>query len=157
TVGIRGGPEHVPDKRDRLLPRIDQALNVFDKPGIVLIFLLPVLLQWIVPLLSSRFWLDEAVTWWATNQGLRELIARCNFPPSSILYNSVILLFRSLGVHREWLLRLPSLVAVMLSAAVLFDLSKRWFSKRVAIAALVFFCAQPWVSFAAADARPYGL
>ena len=157
TVRLPDGPEHVPDGRDRLLARIDRALNVFDKPGVVLVLLLPVVLQWIVPLVRSRFWLDEAVTWWTTNQGLRELVTRCTFWPGSILYNSFILLLRSAGVHCEWLLRLPSLAAVMLSAAVCFDLARRWFSRRVAIAALVFFCAQPWVAFAAADARPYGL
>ena len=141
----------------RLLSRIDRALNLFDKPGVVLVLLLPVLFQWMVPLMHSRFWLDETVTWWTTNHGLRELITRCTFWPGSILYNSLILVLRSLGVHREWMLRLPSLLAVMLSAAVLFDLARRWFSKRVAIAALVFFCMQQWISFAATDARPYGL
>lgn len=141
----------------RLLSRIDRALNVFDKPGVVLIFLLPVFFQWIAPLAHSRFWLDETVTWWTTNHGLRELITRCTFWPGSILYNSLILLLRSLGVHREWMLRVPSLVAVALSAMLLFDLARRWFSPRVAIAASVFFCTQQWIMFAAADARPYGL
>ena len=60
-----------------------------------------------------------------------------------------------MGIHREWLLRMPSLMALLLAAAILFDLARRWFSRRVAIAALVFFCVQPWVVFAAADARPY--
>lgn len=155
-VRLPDGPEYVPDGRDRLLLRIDRVLNAFDKPGVVLVLLLPVFLQWIVPLVRSRFWVDEAVTWWTTNQGLRELVTRCTFWPGSILYNSFILFLRSLHVHREGLVRLPSLVAVMLSAALFFDLARRWFSRRVAIAALVFFCAQPWVSFAAADARPYG-
>lgn len=150
-------PGYVPDGRGRLLARIDWALNAFDKPGVVLALLLPVFVQWIVPLVRSRLWLDEAVTWWTANHGLREIVTRCTFWPGSILYSSFILLLRSLGVHSEWLLRLPSLAAVVLSAAVLFDLARRWFSTRVAIAALVFFCAEPWVSFAAADARPYGL
>ena len=134
-----------------------RSLDALDRPAVVLVLLLPVLLQWIVPLVGSRLWMDETVTWWTANHGLRELVARCIFWPGSILYSSFILLLRSLGVHSEWLLRLPSLAAVMLSAAVLFDLAMRWFSRRVAIAALVFFCAQPWVAFAAADARPYAL
>ena len=106
---------------------------------------------------GSPFWLDETVTWWASNHGLRELITRCTFWPGSILYNAFILLLRSWGAHREWILRVPSLAGVAGSAFILFDLARRWFSKRVAIAAVVFYCTQPWVAFAAADARPYGL
>ncbi|MGA2717228.1 MAG: glycosyltransferase family 39 protein [Bryobacteraceae bacterium] len=139
------------------LQRFDDALNALDKPVVILILLLPVFVQWTVPLVRSRFWLDETVTWWTTDQGLRELITRCTFWPGSILYNSFILVLRSLGIHKEWLLRLPSLVALLIAAALLFDLARRWFSKRTAIAAAVFFCVQPWVVFAAADARPYGL
>lgn len=135
----------------------DRTLDILDKPAVVAVLLLPLLIQWIVPLVRSRLWLDETLTWWDTNQGIRELITRCTIWPASIAYNSFILLLRALGVHSEWLLRLPSLFAVMLSSAVFFDLARRWFSKRVAIAGLALFCVQPWVSFAAADARPYGL
>jgi len=136
---------------------VDDALNALDKPVVILALLLPVFAQWIVPLVRSRFWVDEAVTWWTTNQGLRELFTRSTIWPGSILYNSFILVLRSLGIHKEWALRFPSLIALLLAAALLFDLARRWFSMRVAIAAVVFFCVQPWVTFAAGDARPYGI
>ncbi|HXJ44286.1 MAG TPA: glycosyltransferase family 39 protein [Bryobacteraceae bacterium] len=139
------------------LRRIDRVLNLLDRPAVIFILLIPALLQWLVPLIRSHLWLDEAVTWWVTNHGLRELIERCTVWPGSILYNGIMLLLRTLGAHSEWLLRLPSLVAALLTAGVLFDLAKRWFSSQVAIAALVFFCVQPWVSFTATDARPYAI
>ena len=145
-------PENEHESR---LSRLDRALNVLDRPVVVFAFLLPVLLQWIVPLVRSRFWLDETITWWTGDAGLLQLIARCTGWPGSILYNSFILLLRSLGAHSEWVLRWPSLLAVIASAVILFSLARRWFSPRVALAAVVFSCTQPWVSFAAADARPY--
>ena len=139
----------------RWLQRFDDALNALDNPVAIIVLLLPVFIQWIVPLVRSSFWLDETATWWTTNRGLQELFIRCTYWPGSILYNSFILVLRSVGIHREWLLRMPSLVALLFATAILFDLARRWFSRRVAIAAVVFFCAQPWVVFAAADARPY--
>ena len=137
--------------------RVDAALDQLDRPFVILLLLTPVWLRWLVPLFTSRFWLDETVTWWATNGGFVELFRRCTVWPGSIAYNSIVLFLRTLGVHQEWALRVPSLLAAAGSAALLFDLARRWFSKRVAISAVVFFCAQTWVSFAAADARPYAI
>lgn len=157
TPSLRAAsPEGIEGGRGTWLQRVGRALDALDRPAVVFVLLLPVLVQWSVPLVRSRFWLDETVTWWTTDQGLGELIRRCTLWPGSALYNSLILALRSLGAHREWMLRLPSLPALLLAAALLFDLARRWFSPRVAIAATVFFCVQPWVQFAAADARPYG-
>jgi len=137
--------------------RVDTVLDLLDHPFVIFLLLAPVWLRWLVPLFTSRFWLDEAVTWWATNGGFIELFRRCTVWPGSIAYNSIALFLRTIGVHQEWALRLPSLLAAAGSATLLFDLARRWFSKRVAISAMVFFCAQTWVSFAAADARPYAI
>jgi 4-amino-4-deoxy-L-arabinose transferase-like glycosyltransferase len=61
------------------------------------------------------------------------------------------------GGRQEWALRLPSLLALMVAAWLLYKLAARLFDSETArLSVLAFACSGP-VAFAASDARPYAL
>lgn len=106
--------------------------------------------------LKSHLWLDETATIWATSGGWAQLPARCiSFSPS-ILYHSLILAIRSLGATSEWMLRLPSLLAVALASRLLFRMTERLWGAATAWLTLAAFVSIPGVAFAAGDVRAYG-
>ena len=128
-------------------------------PGLanwVRVLLLVVGLQ-VIWQLNSRFWLDETLTYWTTNQGLNEIVQRCIMWPNSILYSSLFYGMRLLGATSPWVYRLPSLLAVLVSGFVLFRMVRRIFGIHIAWLAIATFAALRPVQFAAADARPYAL
>jgi mannosyltransferase len=104
--------------------------------------------------MASRFWLDETHTYWATNGGFRELYSRCIAYPLSIAYTAMFCAIRELGGHREWVFRIPSLLAFALSVWFLFRLSRRLFDDRVAWFTTAVFLQLAPVIYAATDARP---
>jgi hypothetical protein len=120
----------------------------------VLLFLVAVQL---VVQLNSHFWLDETLTYWTTNGGLAGIIERCTAWPNSIVYSTMFYGLRSLGVSSPWIFRVPSLVAVVLSALLLFRVVKRLFGVEVAWITIAGFVSLQPVQFAAGDARPYGI
>lgn len=112
---------------------------------------------WVVPLRSS-FWLDETGTFWIIKDGFSTLWERSiNWAgqyPSYFLVDWVAL---AAGGRQEWVLRLPSIVAMLAGTWLFYKLAERLFDKATAqMAVLVFVCSEQ-VSFAAADARPYAL
>jgi uncharacterized membrane protein len=107
--------------------------------------------------LPSHFWLDETMSYWTADAGFHQLVLRCIQFPQSVLYSTMILGLRSLGVHTEWIYRLPSFLAVAASAWLLFRMTRRLFGSEAAWLTTALFVLTPSVAFAAGDARPYGL
>ena len=107
--------------------------------------------------LNSGFWLDETLSYWATNAGLSQIVRRCTMWPSSILYGALFFALRPLGSLGPWIYRLPSFLAIALSVLVLFRMAKRLFGSETAWVAVAAFVSLHPVQFAACDARPYGL
>jgi 4-amino-4-deoxy-L-arabinose transferase-like glycosyltransferase len=116
-----------------------------------------VLTLWVLPIRSS-FWLDETGTYWIIKDGLANLFARAmEWSGQSPLYYLVAWLAHFVPGRTEVILRLPSLMAMIAAAWLLYKLATRLFDAETApFVVLVLVCSEH-VAFAAADARPYAL
>lgn len=111
----------------------------------------------VILILPSHFWLDETNTLWSTSGGLAHLRVRAGVFFLSIPYTALILGIRSLGVKAEWIFRLPSVLAVGLATFVLFRIARHLWGRVAAWLSIAMFVSLPGVSFAARNARPYGI
>ncbi len=109
---------------------------------------------WIVPLGSSLS-LDEFGTWWASDGGLGEILSRARIFPQSVPYVAIVWLERALGGSGEISLRLPSLLAAVLSAYLLYRLGAELVDRETGLLAAGIFVGFRPMAFAAGDARPY--
>jgi len=112
---------------------------------------------WLLPL-RTGLWQDETGTFWAIQGGFAEVIHRTLlWPAQTLLYTLIDWAVVKLGGSSELVMRLPSVVAMLLGAYLLYRLGVRLMSTDAARAAtLVFVCSEA-VAFAAGDARPYAL
>ncbi|MBZ5622518.1 MAG: glycosyltransferase family 39 protein [Acidobacteriia bacterium] len=112
---------------------------------------------WILPIRSS-FWLDETATFWAIKDGVANLLHRtAEWSGQSPLYYLTAWLALVTGGRQEWVLRLPSLIAMIVAAWLLYKLAARLFDLESARLAVLSFACSWQVAFAASDARPYAL
>ena len=122
------------------------------------ILLIGVFLLGLLPRLFWGFWTDEAGTYWMAIEGWQAAIQRtANWAGQSVLYSIVESFFATKGPGQEFLLRMPSVAAVVVAA---------WQLKRIAelivhrsagwLAVLPFVCAPDFTEFAT-SARPYAL
>jgi mannosyltransferase len=112
---------------------------------------------WIAPL-GSSLWRDETGTLWMIKDGLDPLFARVQTWPSiSAAYGIVCWLAYAVGGAKEYVLRLPSVIAILGATWLVYRLAKRLFGSESALPAVVVFCSCETVIFAGADARPYAL
>jgi hypothetical protein len=113
---------------------------------------------WIAPLPSS-LWLDETGAWWASGGSFAEwlnAIKTTRFPQSP-LYTLLLWAVAQLTGLNEALLRLPSTIAMTAAAVLLYRIGLTVFCPVTATYSLLLWVSLPFVSFAAADARPYGV
>jgi mannosyltransferase len=108
--------------------------------------------------MRSSFWLDETGTYLIIKDGLATTFTRAiHWSGQSPLYYLIASLAHLAGGRTEVMLRLPSLIAMIGAAWLLYKLALRLFDSDTArFAVLVFACSEQ-VAFAAADARPYAL
>ena len=79
---------------------------------------------WVMPLFSS-LWLDELGTWWVVKDGAGDTIHRAlTFHGQSPLYYLIVWSARVVGGRSELVLRLPSLIAAVVSAVLLYRLAR---------------------------------
>ena len=106
---------------------------------------------------TDSLWLDEGITYWVTAGSLKDVIHRTlTFQGQSPFYYGILWGVRQLGFESEFLLRLPSIIAVLLSALLLISLSRRFVSYHSSVlAALMFLSTSP--ALRALSARPYAL
>jgi mannosyltransferase len=111
-------------------------------------------LLWLIPMTSS-LWLDELVTWWVVKDSLGDTLHRAYaFQGQTIVYYVVEWLVRHLG-SQEWVLRVPSLLALVAAAYVVFRLAERLLDREYARLSVLLFVLSPAVAFEASNARPY--
>jgi len=113
---------------------------------------------WVIPLRSS-FWVDELITFWSAYKGVMPALSRSQFWPGQNMPYSVLAAFviRVFGTS-EIALRLPSVLAAMLTAWLLFRLGEHFLDKEGgAIVAVVFVSLHPVAAEAATNARPYAI
>ncbi|GAC1454977.1 MAG: hypothetical protein PVSMB1_04300 [Gemmatimonadaceae bacterium] len=73
------------------------------------------------------------------------------------MYGAVAWAFYAVGGAREYVMRLPSLIAISLAALLIYRLARRIIDKDSALPAVAVFISSGTVAFAACDARPYAL
>ncbi len=112
-----------------------------------------------VPRLFAGFWLDETYTFWQAYRGWRPALEIGAYVPSqSALYAVVTSFFYfGPGKHMEFLLRLPSCLAMLAAGYFLFRLAERWFGKNAGWLALVLFVSERSIIRHATEARPYAM
>src|SRR5215469_15222918 len=124
---------------------------------IVALLALIVVRLWVMPM-GSSFAMDETGTFWNVKDGFATMLDRYRqWPSISAFYGATAWVAYWLGGAREWVLRLPSLVAALLALFLLYRLGRRLFGSDAALAAVVVFACLDRVVYAAADARPYAL
>ena len=108
---------------------------------------------------GPSLWLDEFATHWATSgTGLVDLWNRSvNYSAIPPLYFLVVKLSLSLFGKSEFALRLPSVLAGIMSIFLIYILGKKVFSKEAGILAAWCFSLHPWIIDTSQDARPYAL
>ena len=111
---------------------------------------------WILPI-GSSLWLDETVTYWVARKDLVHAVSTAirfkQSPGFAVVERGVV----ASGARSEWLLRLPSLIAMGFACYVMYRIAVRLFGRSAAIAALLVFVMAPNVTFSAGDARPYAI
>ncbi len=119
--------------------------------------LVAVALLWVHKLFWG-FWVDEAGTFWMANEGVIGALRKCSqWPGQSILFGAIESFFVSQGPHREFIMRIPSIFGIAVTAVFLYRLTNRLVGEGAGyLAVLPFLCAPPTV-FAATNARPYAL
>lgn len=119
---------------------------------------LTAVLFWIVPLRSS-LWLDETVTYWTACKGIAPAIFRSQFIPGQhLVYSLIAAAAMRVGGTSEVALRLPSVLAIGLSAWLLFQLARALFDHETGILAVLVFSSFHIVAIhGAVNARPYGI
>lgn len=113
---------------------------------------------WISPL-SSSLWVDETATWWASGGSFTDWVnamKTTQFPQSPLYTLFMWMVAQVTGFH-EVLLRLPSVAAMTAAAAMLYRVGRTLFGPMPGIYSLLLWISLGNVSFAAADARPYGI
>jgi hypothetical protein len=109
---------------------------------------------WISAIRSS-LWLDETLSFWQIHGGFSEIPNRqwMTFPA----YSYLLWLDTKLLGTSELALRVPSLIATIVAARIVYKSCRELLNDaRSGYVGLIFFCAHPYVAFAAIDARPYG-
>src|SRR5438093_2618209 len=112
---------------------------------------------WLRPITSSLR-VDELGTWWVIQGSAREAIQRSQaVQGQSPLYYLFAWGARHLIGISELAFRLPSVVVMLVAAALVFQIAKRLFDRETARLAVIVFVVWPSVAFTASDARPYAL
>ncbi|MBN8550687.1 MAG: glycosyltransferase family 39 protein [Deltaproteobacteria bacterium] len=121
----------------------------------VLLFALTLIILLQAPLQAS-LWLDEAVSFWITNDSLRDALHRSfNYQGMSPLYFILLWYARQVFGQSEFMLRLPSLLACAASCGFLYAITRDLFNRYAALLAVLFFICLDSTQKFAFSARPY--
>lgn len=118
---------------------------------------LAILRFWIAPLRTS-LWLDETASFWTACKGIAETFHRVQHAPGqSLAYSLLLALVMRVGGQNELVLRLPSLLAGLGTAWLLFVLGKRLMDREAGMLAVIVFLSLPEVWPEIPNARPYAI
>lgn len=110
---------------------------------------------WVMPMTRS-LWLDETLTWWVVQGGIGQTVHRALTYQQSPLYYVLAWPFAHIAGPNEVLLRVPSLLAAIVTAILVSRLARRLIGPEAGgMAVLALFGT--WTTIEASDARPYAL
>ncbi len=107
---------------------------------------------WFVAI-RAPLWLDETSSFWQISAGFWRIFSRRG--QASAAYPYILWLTTRITGTSEIGLRIPSILAMLAAACLLYRAARELFDRDVALIVVVFFCAHPIVVFASIDARPY--
>jgi len=102
----------------------------------------------------APLWLDETGSFWQIAKGFWQIPSRqggLSFPA----YSYILWFFTKILGTSEIALRVPSILAMLAAAYLLYRAARELFDQDVAIITTAVFCVHPVVVFAAIDVRPY--
>jgi hypothetical protein len=105
--------------------------------------------------IRAPLWIDETGTFWQISAGFSQIWPRHSLTLSSPEYASFLWLSTKLIGTSEVALRIPSVLAMLGAAYVLYLAARELFECDIAIAAAILFCLHHVIAFEAIDARPY--
>ena len=110
------------------------------------------------PRLFRSFWVDEAGTFWMAHEGLWTAMQKTShWPGQSILYSAIASLFcLDAGPFREFILRIPTLIAMAVAGYFICKLAEHGIGKRSGLVAVILFAFHPAIVEIGTQARPYG-
>ncbi len=147
-------PAIAPSQRLALAPPIPQSQLKL----LLTLALLEITWLWILPLRSS-LWLDELITFWSSYKGFVPALSRSQFWPGQNMPYDVLIaaVIRTAGTS-EIALRLPSLLASLVAAWLLFRLAEHFLDRETGVLVVVVFVSLHEIAKeAATNARPYGI
>ena len=112
---------------------------------------------WVMPL-NASLWLDETATFWSAYKGVGAAVNRSRlWPGQNLCYTLLEAIVIRVGGPSEVMLRLPSLLAAIASAWLIFRLGTRLFDKETGMLAVLVFVSSEAMMETAANARPYAI
>jgi hypothetical protein len=99
--------------------------------------------------------LDETGSWWQISAGLSQIWPRQFIGLGFPAYPYILWLFTKIIGISELALRIPSVLAMLGAAFLLYRSARELFAKDISLIATLIFCVNPIVAFEAVDVRPY--
>jgi hypothetical protein len=104
--------------------------------------------------IGAPLWLDETGSYWIVEKGFRQIAPRLSYYGHPAYYYILWLATKVLGTS-EMALRVPSVLAMLGAAWLLYLAAREMFERDLALIAVVVFCLHPIVLLESVDARPY--
>ncbi len=104
--------------------------------------------------IRAPLWLDETHSYFVIKEGCSHIMTRMGWPIVPV-YPYILWLSAKVIGTSEIALRVPSILAMLAAAYLLYLAALELFGRDMAIIAAVVFCLHPIVIFAAIDVRPY--
>ena len=104
--------------------------------------------------IRAPLWLDETGSYWQIAKGFWQIPSRqggLSFPA----YSYILWFFTKILGTSEIALRMPSILAMLAAAYLLYRAARELFDQDIAVITTVLFCVHPVIIFAAIDVRPY--
>lgn len=101
---------------------------------------------WILPLRSS-LWLDETMTYWVIKDGLAHTFSRALLVMDSPLYFPAVWVATAIGCPREFVMRLPSTIAMGFATFLLYRLGVLLFDRLTGLLTALVFACLPGIAF----------
>ncbi len=121
--------------------------------GIYLLMLLAGVSIWLIAI-GSPLWLDETADYWIIHRGIWQIGARLG-PLESPIYPYILWFVTRVTGTSEIGMRVPSVLAMLGAAYVLYRCARHLFDREMALVATLLFCLNPIVISESIDARPY--
>lgn len=109
---------------------------------------------WFIAIRSPLF-LDETWSYWQINAGFSQIWPRQVISLSFPAYAFILWLSTKVLGTSEVALRVPSVLAMLAAAYLLYRAAREMFSRETALIATLMFCVHPIIIFASINARPY--